>query len=185
MDLYKACKDMPNPSRGLLELFRRHRYQRIWVYRDHYKRKDFCSLNKLKRDGIDKAHIMIGFPCDDRDESHKKEAVQAKSYTGSDVRRAMFQGSRKELVYTVGLGTKGKPVWFLDKTEEIVKGLNEIGACFLSRAHCDLVQISPKVQQCKYCKRKVYKRIVVSKNVRWLTKEAIELKKLNKGLKNE
>ena len=114
---------------------------------------------------------MLGLP-ESYDGKEREGRVLARSYIGVDVRRAMFVGGRKTFVNLIGLGTKKKPIWFIDKTEEIVEGLKTVGACFISHAHCDFVQISPKVKQCKYCKRKLYKQIITRKDTYWLPKES-------------
>lgn len=55
----------------------------------------------------------------------------------------------------------------IDVTEKVIEALNSQGACAISKAHCKFEQISPKVKQCKFCGRKIYKKVEYTRREYW------------------
>lgn len=168
-NIYKAIKDMPNPSPGLLKFFKRKPYTQIWGYYDHYEAKDYVSFKKLMEMDINDLELRAGCPSSIGDSLNTENGkVKARAFSGQPLRGHMFHGRGRGDVYLVGIGTKNKPAWMVNFTEQIIKNLNKIGACYLSKAHCVFELISPNIKKCKYCGDRLKKKIEIIKREHWL-----------------
>lgn len=172
INLYKECKDMPNPSPGLIRLFKKKPHSRIWAMKSRYSRKDFVPLYKLKAMNIHDVELRIGHPAEDYAfAKHKNgKSMRTRAFSGRALRSNMFHSPRNPDVFLVGIGAKGQGTWMIDVTENVVKNLNEVGACYLSRAHCKFELKSPRIKECEFCKRKIYKKTRMEKRVTWESK---------------
>lgn len=168
MNLYKKCKDIPNPSPGLLKLFRKHPNRRIWGYKDHSKASRAVTLKKLKSLKLNELSLIIGCPHIHKKMKDGTSSVKSRGYTGTRILRHMFTGPKTGDVCVLGLGSKGKPVWFIDITERVVQELNSVGACALSKEHCVFKEVSPRVRKCEYCGRKQKKRVKITRRETWV-----------------
>ena len=170
LDLYNECKEMPNLSIGLLGLLKKNRYSRIWGYVDHNKVSKFVTLKELRTKSLSEMELRIGSPSMEAF-SPTADHVQARSFTGTPIVAGMFYGRKPAMVCLVGIGTKKKGAWFIDVTERVVENIKTIGACALSEAHCQMEVISPKIKECKFCKRRLYKKVEIRKVIHWNKKD--------------
>lgn len=172
MNIYEQIKDMPNPSEGLLKFFKKHKWGSVWAYKDHYKVKDFTTLKELSTLSFRQVTLRVGSPTAfgvNLDLS--KGRAKARAFSGSELKQHMFTGRNQGDVCLVGIGSKNKPVWMIDVTEQIIKQLNTIGACALSKAHCKFEQVSPNIKQCKFCGDKLRKKVETIKKTEWIREE--------------
>lgn len=171
-NFYNRVKDMPNQSKGLLSCLRRNPYGRVWAYVDHYYAKDFVTLKKLRTMSLREMTLRIGSPTafgQSLDTGSGK--VRARAFSGTNVKSKMFMGRSHNDVCLVGIGTKGKPVWMIDVTDRFIEELNTVGACAVSKAHCQFEQVSPRIKQCPYCGDRLKMTVEVQKNERWYREE--------------
>lgn len=169
LNLYETCRNMPNPSNGLLSLFKKKPSERIWAMLPAYNDKEFVPLYKLKSLQFHQVILKIGSPDFDHAVSinKNKTCLRGRVFSGRNILQNMFSGRRSEDTWMVGIGTKSRGTWMIDVTEQVLKKLNEVGSCAISPAHCNFKLISPKVKECEYCKRKLRKTTRIIKSAVW------------------
>lgn len=166
--IYDRIKDMPNPSQGLLSLFRKNNSGSVWAYKDHYRVADFRTLKTIEKLPLHKLTLRLGSPSSfGNNLDLTKGHVQSRAFQGVNVKEYMFTGRKSGFVYLVGIGTKSKPVWMVDVTEKLIEGLNTVGACFISKSHCKFEEISINIKRCKFCGDKLRRKVVVEKRIEW------------------
>lgn len=161
---------MPNPSPGLIKFFKRKSYGRIWALKSSYDRKGFISLKKLKDMSLRNVQLRVGSPTAFGANPKYKEdgkVTKCRAFSGTEMRGKMFHGRSQGDVCHVGIGHKSTGTWMIDVTDKVIESLNEIGACSISRAHCQFELISPRVKKCKFCGDKLYKKTKRVKQVNW------------------
>lgn len=173
MSLYKRVKSMPNPSEGLFKGLRKG--HSIWAYASDgwLTRSTFVSLKKTKEMSLRDLVLIVGSPSSFGHTGKFKDggkSINTRSYSGIKLKPYMFHGRNQGAHTMVGIGTKKQGKWFIDVTDRVVKELNTYGSCILSEAHCRFDLISPRVKQCRFCKRKLYKKVEVQKNIYWRKK---------------
>lgn len=171
MSIYKQIKDMPNPSSGLLNFFKRNTNRRIFIMESSHSKEGFVSLKKLKNLSLREGDLRVGSPTafGYSLKYNREGAAKSRAFSGTNLRRKMFSGGRSQGdVCLVGIGHKDTGTWMLDVTERVIKELNTIGACALSKYHCRFEIISPRVKQCKFCGDKLDKKTKVIKTIKWV-----------------
>lgn len=163
---------MSNPSQGLLNLFKRNPYKRIWAMKSSYDTKGFVTIKELRNMSLRKVQLGLGVPTVfgfNLKFKNNGTLTKARAFSGFNLRDYMFVGNRKHgHVCLVGIGHKSTGTWMIDVTDKVVSALNEIGACALSPTHCKFKLISPRVKQCEFCRDKLKARTVVQKRVEWI-----------------
>lgn len=169
MSLYVKCKNMKNPSEGLLKLFKKKPNGRIWAYKSGYKEngEDFVSLDKLKKMSLRNVSLRIGSP----EGAKEEKEVLSRQFGGQEFKQHLFTGRKQGDVFLCGIGHKETKTWFIDVTDKIVEALNAIGPCAISKSHCQLELISPRVRQCKFCGDKYYRKVVTQRIIKWEEKK--------------
>lgn len=153
----KEIEAIPNPSRGLNSILKRMKGAKFYKVSENGE-----SLASLIAKPINESHIALG---------SVSEYCQKRTWSGVtywrgrsfnalmyNVRRAMF-GDGPFIVrgYYVGLGKPLLGLFFIDVTEEVIEGVKKIGACFISKGHCEMVEKTKRTRYCKFCKRKEIK----------------------------
>ena len=153
----KEIEAIPNPSRGLNSILKRMKGARFYKVSE-----DGESLSSLIAKPINEAHIALG---------SVSEYCQKKKWNGVtywsgrsfvalkyNVRHAMFgDGPFIRRGYYVGLGKPLLGLIFIDVTQEVIEGVKKIGACFISKGHCEMIEKTKRTRYCKFCKRKEIK----------------------------
>lgn len=164
--IHSRVKNMPNPSPGLLSILKRNPRGRIWA--TGYEGQ---ALYSLKAVPLHTTKLRLGHPENILFTSKTVGVVRSRCFSGVlDLRSCMFHGGRGTNGFLVGMGAKGHGVYMIDVTNAVVEGLNTVGACFLSHYHCQFDLSSPRIKTCKFCKRKLYKKIVIKREVNWVIK---------------
>lgn len=88
MSLYERCKDMPNPSPGLLKLFKKNPNERIWAFKSNRLAKDIVTLKNLEAMNLKNVSLRIGVPLGLT--RHSLQKVKSKSFSGIELRQHMF-----------------------------------------------------------------------------------------------
>lgn len=165
----KEIDAIPNPSRGLNSILLRMKGARFYKVSEENE-----SLSSLISKPIVKSHIALGGVTEHCRKSTRGEVTywRGRSFDALmySVRRAMFgNGPFISRGYYVGLGKPNKGLFFIDVTEEIIEGVKRIGACFISKSHCEMVEKTKRTRYCKFCNRKEIK--VAKKKIKyeWIT----------------
>ena len=53
------------------------------------------------------------------------------------------------------------------KQMQVIKQLNTIGACALSKSHCKFESVSPRVKQCQFCGDKLKMTVETVRRENW------------------
>ena len=175
MSTYMKIKDMPNPSPGLINFFKKHKYGKIFAMDSSHTVKGFVSLKKLKSLPLREVGLRVGSPTafGFSPKYNKSGATKSRAFSGTELKQKMFYGRSQGSVCLVGIGHKSTGTWMLDVTDRVIEELNEVGACAISKAHCKFEQVSPRIRKCKYCGDRLKRKVEIEKRTTWIREETI------------
>lgn len=158
---YLRIKDAKiHPSPYTQRFFKRFPYLRVWAMG---RKED--TLRSLKQKGL-KAELWLGVP-NFKEKYMGKNYNKGRSFTGrrfSTVWHGNYHG-RSHGCY-IGLGGKGG-VWMIDVTDLFVQEYLKFGMCALHGNRHEYILKSPMIRECKICKFKQKKKIVVKREISW------------------
>lgn len=106
LSVYQQIKNMPNPSRGLLRLFKKIPLGQVWAVGE-----DGQTLKDLRKMKMSDMNLKVGEP--DKALIVGNGYVRGRVFSGiMNLRRSMFFGYslRNNRGYLIGLGKKGEGV---------------------------------------------------------------------------
>lgn len=163
LSVYQKIKNAKNPSERTQKFFKRYPFRKVWAMG-----KENESLKSVIKKGLDQA-LILGNPGSELSpDSHyfNQTSVKTNSFMGRYFTN-VYCGIGGGDINLVGINKK-VGVWFVDVTDLFIKEYNEKGQCALHGSGHEFVMKSTRIKECKFCKKRFKKKVVIKKSIEWV-----------------